>query len=36
LTDAGFEEQRLLLLAEGIAVGSDGSVDLGRFGWPEA
>jgi methylated-DNA-protein-cysteine methyltransferase-like protein len=35
LTDAGYEEQRVLLLSEGVSVERDGSVDLERFGWPK-
>jgi methylated-DNA-protein-cysteine methyltransferase-like protein len=34
LTGSGFDEQRLLLLSEGVAVEMDGSVDFKRFGWP--
>lgn len=29
----GFEEQAARLAAEGVEVGPDGRVDLGRFGW---
>jgi methylated-DNA-protein-cysteine methyltransferase-like protein len=33
LTGAGFDEQKALLEAEGVAVDERGAVDLGRFGW---
>lgn len=36
LSGDGFDEQRSLLLAEGVEVASDGSVDLNMFGWPNA
>jgi methylated-DNA-protein-cysteine methyltransferase-like protein len=32
LTGAGADEQRALLLSEGVEVSADGSVDLARFG----
>ncbi len=34
LLSEGFEEQRQLLLAEGVEVSPGGIVDLERFGWP--
>lgn len=33
LTGAGFDEQKALLAAEGVAVDERGAVDLKRFGW---
>jgi methylated-DNA-protein-cysteine methyltransferase-like protein len=33
LKDSGYEEQRALLLSEGVEVSEDGDVDLGRYGW---
>ena len=33
LTGAGFDEQKALLEAEGVAADERGAVDLGRFGW---
>jgi methylated-DNA-protein-cysteine methyltransferase-like protein len=33
LTGAGFDEQKALLEAEGVAVDGRGAVDLKRFGW---
>ena len=32
LSGAGFDEQRALLIAEGVEVAEDGTVDLGRYG----
>ncbi len=33
LSGSGFEEQRVLLLSEGVEVSENGRIDLARFGW---
>jgi methylated-DNA-protein-cysteine methyltransferase related protein len=33
LSGAGFEEQRAILISEGVEVAENGRIDLARFGW---